>query len=133
MYEIISSIDDLDFHFFLTKPDFPVIILAGDRLYTAFSYRKIAKTCIKLSTTTEQVEIKVLDFSSREFYYLSEKRTLMPNIAVLRWTKKQIIETFNNSLNAREKGLHYPLKYVSSRRFDRIFNDICQLIRQSNK
>jgi len=43
------------------------------------------------------------------------------------------METFNNSLNAKENDLHYPESYISSRRYDKIFNDICKLINDSNK
>jgi hypothetical protein len=44
------------------------------------------------------------------------------------WTKKKVIEVFNRSKTARQAGLEYPARSLSSKRFDRIVGEIVKLI-----
>jgi hypothetical protein len=74
-------------------------------------------------------ELKVVDSSGAEFIYFSEHIALMPGIPNKRWTKKQIIERYNTSVNAGETNIRYPLKSISSKKLSRIIGEICELLR----
>jgi hypothetical protein len=50
-----------------------------------------------------------------------------------RWTKKEVIEVFNKSQTAKQAGLEYPLRSLSSKRFHRIAGEIVNLALSANK
>jgi hypothetical protein len=49
-------------------------------------------------------------------------------MAFKKWTKKQIIELYNNSPNAKENKNSYPIKSLSNKRLSSIISDICELL-----
>ena len=46
-------------------------------------------------------------------------------------SKKQIIESYNSSKNCEKNGIPYSDKSLSSKRFDKIFGDIVELLETS--
>ena len=114
-------------------PIFPVIIISRDRLYTAYDRKSLTK-CLSISKPLEGNKfIQVLDRTAEEFWLLPEEMALAPGFTIRGWTKKEIINLFNNSLNAWELGLEYPLKVNPKKTLSTIISEKYQLIKKGKK
>ena len=121
--------DQIEFKIILRKPKFPVFVVSADRLFSAFITKQLAEKCM-LSRPLENKEyVQVVDSTGSEFWYSPEHYALTPGFAFKKWTKKQIIETFNNSENAKTLSQEYSTKSLSSKRLDKIIYDICEILR----
>jgi hypothetical protein len=85
--------------------------------------------CVLSETFDENDKIRVIDFSGYEFIYFQEHKAVMPGILNKKWIKKQIIELFNNSMNANETKIKYSLKSLSNKKLSRIIGEICELLK----
>ena len=85
--------------------------------------------CVLSETIDEDDKIRVIDSSGCEFVYFQEHKAIMPGILNKKWTKKQIIELYNNSPNAKENNNDYPIKSLSSKKLSRIIGEICELLK----
>jgi len=91
--------------------------------------KQVAKSCV-FSTPVEGKEyIQVIDFTGEEFWYEPEQSVLSPGFLFKKWTKKQLIEMFNGSSNAKSSMQEYSMKSLSSKRLERIVGDICELLK----
>jgi len=57
-----------------------------------------------------------------------DKYTLSPGFVTKKWTKKNLIEIFNNSSNARELNQKYSMKSLSSKKLEKVIEDICRIL-----
>ena len=73
-------------------------------------------------------KLKVIDTAGEQFWYMPEQYTLAPGFSFQKWTKKQIIELFNNSETAKAENIQYPLKSLSNKKLSKIVTDICDLL-----
>ncbi len=80
-----------------------------------------------------EAQIPVLDVTGEGWVLHIDLMVLSPLTVKKRWTKKEIVELFNNSETARQAGLEYPLKSLSSKRLDRVIGEIASLILSVNK
>ncbi len=119
----------IEFRFILRKPKFPVIVVSAERLYSAFNKKQLATFCISAIPGEDKKIIPVVDSTGKEFWYLPEHYALSPGFWTKKWTKKRLIETYNSSSNAEDSEREYPMKSLSAKRFDKIFRDLCELLR----
>ena len=113
----------------LRKPKYPVIVVSNDKLYSAFNIKQLAKSCISSLPIENKTTIQVVDSTGEEFWYSPEQYILSPGFSFKRWTKKRIIEAFNNSKNAKDSTQEYSMKSLSSKRLEKIIRDICEMLR----
>jgi hypothetical protein len=114
-------------------PILPVIIISNDRLYAGYNLKSLNKY-LGLSIPTEGEDfVKMIDSDAEEFWFIPEHMIMTPGITIHGWTKKQIINLFNNSTNSEELGIKYPLKSLSNKRLSSIIKEICELIKSHNK
>jgi ribosomal protein S24E len=73
--------------------------------------------------------IKAIDSSAEEFWYSPDNFAIAPGFAFKKWTKKQIVELYNSSSNAKKSEEKYPLKSLSNKKLSRIIGDICKLLK----
>ena len=121
--------EQINFKVLLRSPKYPVIVIADDGLYSAYNIKQLETLCVFSEPLDDDDELKVVDSSGAEFIYFSEHTALIPGILNKRWTKKQIIELYNSSVNAEETNIQYPLKSISSKKLSRIIGEICELLR----
>ncbi len=121
--------EQINFKVLLRSPKYPVIVIADDGLYSAYDIEQLGTLCVFSEPLDDDDELKVVDSSGAEFIYFSEHTALIPGIMNKRWTKKQIIELYNASVNAEETNIKYPLKSISSKKLSRIIGEICELLR----
>jgi hypothetical protein len=121
--------EKIQFQIVFRKPRYPVVVVSKDKLCSAFEINQLANCCISSTPIDDKSYVQVIDSTGEEFWYNLEHYALSPGFAFKKWTKKKIIETYNNSSNARRINQKYSLKSLSSKRLDKIVYDICSLLR----
>ena len=121
--------DQIEFTIILRKPKYPVIVVSADRLYSAFNTRQLALSCMSSIPIENKSYIEVIDSTGSEFWYSAEKYVLSPGFSFQKWTKRRIVEAFNNSTNAKDTLQEYSMKSLSSKRLEKIILDICEILR----
>jgi hypothetical protein len=91
--------EQINFKILLRPPKYPVIVVADDGLYSAYNIKQLATLCVISKPLDDDDELKVVDSSGTEFIYILEHIALMPGILNKRWTKKQVIELYENYFN----------------------------------
>ena len=119
----------IQFNIFFRNPKYPVIVISGDVLYSAFEIDELASCCISSIPREDENHIKVIDSSGEEFWYSPKHYALSPGLSFRKWTKKSIIELYNKSINAQLSEQSYSLKSISSKRLGTIVKDISDLLR----
>lgn len=124
-----ESKEQINFKVLLRSPKYPAIVISEDGLFSAYNIKQLGTLCVLSETFDEEDKIRVIDSSGCEFVYFQEHKAIMPGILNKKWTKKQIIELFNNSMNANETNITYSLKSLSNKKFSRIIGEICELLK----
>lgn len=119
----------IEFNIVFRQPKYPVLVVSDKKLFSAFNIKQLARSCMSSTPIENKNYIQVIDSTGEEFWYSPDQYVLSPGFAFKRWTKKRIVETFNNSTNALELMQEYPLKSLSNKRLDKIVRDICELLR----
>ena len=120
--------EQIEFNVLFRNPVYPVIIISEDKLTAAFNKKQLAESCIDSTLPEGENFIKIIDSSAEEFWYSHENFAIAPGFAFKKWTKKQIVELYNNSSNAKKSDEKYPLKSLSNKKLSRIIGDICELL-----
>ncbi len=100
----------ITFKVLLRSPKYPVIVITDDGLASAYNIEQLGTLCVLSEPFDDDDDIKVIDSKGEAFLYFPEHTSLLPGIINRKWTKKQIIELYNNSTQATESGEEYPLK-----------------------
>jgi hypothetical protein len=120
--------DQIRFNILFRRPKYPVIIISSDGLNSAYDIDQLAAHCILSEPFDNEFFVEIIDSTGEEFWYSPEHFTLSPGMAIKRWTKKRVIELYNNSPNATYNKNSYPIKSLSNKRLSRIISDICELL-----
>lgn len=118
---------DIDFHILIRKPKYPLII-SSNTIYTALESQELAQNCVMSTLSDGETLIKAIDSSGEEFWYTPEKYVIAPGFFCKKWTKKKIVELYNENLDENQKEHQYSTKSLSSKRLDKIIFDICNLL-----
>lgn len=73
-------------------------------------------------------EFKLIDANGESWTLLPAEMVVAPAFMTRRWRKIEIIRLFNESRTAKQTSSRYPERLVASRRFDRIVNDLVELL-----
>lgn len=93
--DLIMNEEEICFQVLLRSPEYPVIIIDGDYLWAAYNIEELSSACYFSVSSETSGRLSVVDSTGEEFFYYSEKTSLMPGIARKNWTKKKIIDLFN--------------------------------------
>lgn len=121
--------EQIEFNVLFRNPVYPVIVISYDILRVANNIKELAEICVASKIPEGETVIKAIDSSAEEFWYSPDNFAIAPGFAFKRWTKKQIIELYNSSLNAKKSKEKYPLKSISNKKLSRIIGDICNLLK----
>jgi len=119
--------EKVEFLVMFRSPKYPVLLLASGKTYSAFNLEQLAEICVSIKLN-DNTKVQVIDSKGSEFWYMPEKFILSPGFVFKKWSKKQLIETFNNSLNIRELQQEYSMKSLSSKKVERIIGDLCRIL-----
>ena len=120
--------EHIHFKIIFRSPEYPVIIISADDLSSASNIEQLGKLCVLSEPSEDDDKVRVIDSTGEEFWYLPEHFALSPGFFPKKWTKKQIVDLFNRSVNAKEKNIQYPLKSLSNKRLSKIIVDICEIL-----
>ena len=118
------------FNILFRKPSYPVIVISGQELLIANNIKQLAKCCIKAEQEVDQdlKIIKAFDTTGTEFWYSIGNYAISPGFSAKKWSKKKIIELYNQAENSTET---YSEKSLSSKKLDVIIKEISELINKS--
>ena len=122
----------VNFRVFLRGPQYPVIVVSNDDIYPAFNIKELGTACYSLAPLENSNKISIVDCTGEEFLYLSDQVTLAPGIGSKKWTKKKIIDLFNNCGTAQKEAIHYSPKSLSNKRLPSIVHEICTMLATTN-
>jgi len=120
--------EEVEFRIIFRRPEYPVLIVSPEKLYSAFDLKQLAETCVSLNLVESENRLSVIDSTGSEFWYLPKEYTLSPGFVTKKWSKKRLIEIFNNSSNARESNQEYSMRSLSSKKLEKIIVDICMIL-----
>ena len=126
-----SDADLILFRVLLRCPEYPVIILSADRLRTATDLQSLAMACVQSTPHDGKSHVTAVDATGSEFWYSQESYVISPGFIFKKWTKKRLIDLYNQSVNARDTGVMYSDRSLGNKPFVRVFTDLCSLIEQS--
>jgi hypothetical protein len=112
----------------LRTPRYPVILISSDRLYSGSNINELVYSLISSYPLDGEDDIKIIDCTGKEFYYLPDEGIVFPGFTFTQWTKRKIIDLYNESINSKETKISYSIKSLSSKKLSRIVKDICELI-----
>jgi len=118
----------IEFNVLFRNPEYPVIVISEDKLTVATNIKELAESCIASKIPEGETVIKAIDSSAEEFWYSPDNFAIAPGFAFKKWTKKQIVELYNNSSNAKKSDKKYSLKSLSNKKLSRIIGDVCELL-----
>ena len=113
--------------FLFRKPKYPVIVDIDGILVCGRSAITLAKRLSKLINIQEK-SYDAIDSTGEGWSFYSDKWILSPLCIKKRWTKLEIIRLYNNRKNKTTDHDTYSDKSLSSRRLDRVFIDIFDLL-----
>lgn len=96
----------------------------------------LAKSAAEFERRLDRVELKpdtryyLVDSTGEEWLFSVNERYVMPTIK-RRWSKKKIVQMYNDSKNCQSIGVNYSERSLSSKRFETVFADIADLIERS--
>ena len=123
--------DQIYFRILFRSPKYPAIVIAEDDIWPAFDIKELGTICVLSEPLDHSDNMKVIDSTGEEFWYMHERIALAPGFMRKRWTKKQIIELFNSSETAEESKIQYSLKSLSNKRLHVIVSEICNILRHN--
>ena len=118
--------------FFFQRPKFPVICDVQGVLIGAGTPKKLSDHLSSIELPSGE-QIPLIDAAAEGWVLDIDHMIVSPLTFKKSWTKKEVIEVFNRSKTARQAGLEYPERSLSSKRFDRIIGEIVKLILIANK
>jgi hypothetical protein len=122
--------EKVEFRIMFRSPEYPVLIVSSEKLYSAFNLKQLAEICVSLNLVDSEEKLRVVDSTGSEFWYLPDECVLSPGFVFKKWTKKKLIETFNGSSNAIEANQEYSMKSLSAKKLERVVEDICLILKR---
>ncbi|MBN1364840.1 MAG: hypothetical protein JW976_08550 [Syntrophaceae bacterium] len=116
--------------FLFRKPKYPVIVNIDGVLTCGRSAITLANRLSKLINLQEG-SYDAIDSTGEGWSFYSDKWILSPLCIKKRWTKLEIIWLYNNRKNKASNHVTYSEKSLSSKRLDRVFNDIFELLNKT--
>jgi hypothetical protein len=113
----------MEVKYLFRKPAFPVICNINNNLIAARNHEALLKLLEKFTFTEE--EYQLIDFNGEGWEFYPNENIISPLTLKKQWTKKELINLYNNSNDISES---YPEKSLSNKRFDFIFMDLVKLI-----
>jgi hypothetical protein len=110
-------------------PVFPIILEINGTIIGANNYEQLDNGLSSLDLP-EGGYIPFVDSSGEGWALSVDQMVLSPLTVKKRWTKKEVIQLFNNSNTAKQENKKYSSKSLSSKRFDRIISELVELIRR---
>jgi hypothetical protein len=108
-------------------PKYPVICDIDGYVVAAKSEKSFVKYLSEASLDPEKT-YNLIDSTAEGWVFVPKHMFVSPLTFKKHWTKKEIISIFNDRKNSSSEEVQYSGKSLSSKRFDRIFEEIVDLL-----
>jgi hypothetical protein len=115
------------FTYIFRKPKFPIICDFDGVLIAARSEVIFARQFDKLNVDMQKA-YHLISVSGEGWTFSPQHMAISPLSGKKKWRKKDIIALYNNSENSGRDDKQYSEKSLSAKRYDKIFNDIVDLL-----
>ena len=116
----------MEITFLFRKPRFPIICSLDGYVVAANSIGEFGEGVSRLEFTEDAI-FPVIDISGEGWSFYPKFKSISPLTTKKKWIKKELIAIFNERTN-KSNNVLYSDNSLSSKRFDRIFQDIVDLI-----
>ena len=113
--------------FLFRKPKFPIICNFDGIVIAANSLKLLEKKLKKIPIDSEEY-YDIVDVTSEGWGFSAKHMAISPLTIKKKWFKKEVIDLYNNRENSSKHDKKYSLKSLSSKRFDKIFMEIVDLL-----
>jgi len=113
--------------FLFRRPVFPVILNLDGIVIGARSSKSLEKALRKIAVEPAKF-YDMVDSTGEGWSLFAERMIISPLTIKKRWFKKDVIGLYNNRKNTPGQDAKYSEKSLSSKRFDRIVNEIADLL-----
>lgn len=114
-------------NYLFRKPKYPVICDIDGYIIAAKSEKLFLKSLTEVNKDSEKT-YNLLDSTAEGWAFVPKHMLVSPLTFKKQWTKKELISIFNSRKNSSSEAAQYSEKSLSSKRFERIFADIVELL-----
>jgi hypothetical protein len=118
-------------NYLFRKPEYPVICDIDGYVVAAKSEKSFVKYLSDVRLDPEKT-YNLIDATAEGWVFVPKHLMISPLTFKKHWSKKEIISIFNGRKNPSSGEVQYSEKSLSSKRFDRIFEDIVDLLLKSS-
>jgi hypothetical protein len=118
-------------NYFFRKPKYPVICDIDGYVIAAKNEKSFVKRLPEVNQDSEKT-YNLLDATAEGWAFMPKHMLVSPLTLKKQWTKKELISIFNCRKNVSSEAVQYSEKSLSSKRFERIFSDIVELLLKDN-
>ncbi|RNC67349.1 MAG: hypothetical protein ED859_15115 [Desulfuromonadales bacterium] len=109
------------------EPKYPVICDIDGFVIAAKSEKSFVKQLSEVTIVAEK-SYNLVDSTGEGWIFLPKHMSVSPLTFKKQWSKKEIIAVFNGRKNQSSEDVRYSEKSLSSKRFDRIFGELVDLL-----
>lgn len=114
------------------RPRFPIICNVDGELVAGGNLQQFERRIAKVELPAGRT-FKIVDASGEGWGLHPELSAISPLTLDKQWTKAQVIEMFNMSLNAQRGGLQYSQRSLANRRLAAVIRDVAELVMQAEQ
>ncbi len=115
--------------FAFRKPRFPLICDLDGDLFAAESAAALRRLLGRAQLPDEK-KMRFVDTRGESWTFLPDQMIFAAEFFPRTWRKIEIINLFNRSRVAKERGLYYPERSLGNRRLDMIVREIAALLKK---
>lgn len=114
-----------EINYLFRRPKYPVLLETDLRVFGARNGRKIRSLCER-ELFKEKDSYTLIDSAGEGWMFVPKNSVVSPFSINKQWTKLKIIEFFNSALSSSGVSDTFEAGNLSSRRLDKIINDIVE-------
>jgi hypothetical protein len=114
-------------NYLFRKPKYPVICDIDGYVIAAKSEKTLVKYLLEVELDLKRT-YNLVDSTAEGWVFSPEHMFVSPLTFKKKWSKKDVISIFNNRINSSSEEVQYSEKSLSSKRFEKVFGDIVDLL-----
>jgi len=114
-------------NYLFRKPKYPVICNIDGYVIAAKSEKSLVKYLSEVELDLKRT-YNLVDSTAEDWVFSPEHMFVSPLTFKKKWSKKDVISIFNNRINSSSEEVQYSEKSLSSKRFEKVFGDIVDLL-----
>ena len=113
--------------YFFRYPNFPIICNFDNFIVVASNSDEFELLLLENKFIEDKI-YNIIDSNAEGWAFHADLKVISPLTIKKKWTKKELIQLFNNRSNKKLNSLQYPEKSLSAKRFDKILSEIVSIL-----